>query len=52
MIVLSMALSHKALCRLLLLVGVGLFVSDMVHHFVVLWLATGSPEFDIRYPGY
>jgi len=36
----------------LIIVGTGLFVSDMVHHFLVLWPITGSPGFDIRYPGH
>lgn len=32
-----------------LAVGIGLFLSDMIHHFAVLWPITGSPEFDFRY---
>jgi hypothetical protein len=35
----------------LIIVGTGLFVSDIVHHFLVLWPITGSPCFDFRYPG-
>ncbi len=38
--------------RLLVLLGVALIVSDLVHHFLVLWPITSSPEFHIRYPGY
>ncbi|MEM6778695.1 MAG: hypothetical protein AAF670_13640 [Planctomycetota bacterium] len=34
----------------LMAVGIGLFVSDLVHHFLVLWPITGSPEFDLVYP--
>jgi hypothetical protein len=34
----------------LLITGVGLFVSDALHHFAVLWPITGSPEFYVRYP--
>jgi hypothetical protein len=34
---------------LLLLVGIGLVVSDLAHHFVVLWPLTGDPQFHIRY---
>ncbi len=30
--------------------GIGLLVSDLVHHFLVLWPITGSPQFDLRYP--
>ena len=36
----------------LLIVGIGCFVSDMVHHFLVLWPITGSPHFDLTYPNY
>ncbi|MEY3460173.1 MAG: hypothetical protein RL215_3330, partial [Planctomycetota bacterium] len=35
--------------RRLATVGGGLLVSDLVHHFVVLWLLTGSPQFDLFY---
>jgi hypothetical protein len=34
----------------LLAVGLGLFLSDMTHHFLVLWLVCGSPQFDLMYP--
>lgn len=30
--------------------GGALTVSDLVHHFVILWAATGSPQFDLLYP--
>lgn len=30
--------------------GLALLLSDLLHHFVVLWIATGSPQFDLRYP--
>ncbi|KAA1260034.1 hypothetical protein LF1_25720 [Rubripirellula obstinata] len=30
--------------------GVGLFASDAIHHFLVLWPITGSPQFDLVYP--
>jgi hypothetical protein len=33
----------------LLVVGGALLLSDLVHHFAVLWPLTGSPEFDLRY---
>lgn len=33
----------------LLAIGVGLFISDMIHHFVVLWIITGNPQFDLLY---
>ncbi len=30
--------------------GLALLLSDLLHHFVVLWIATGSPQFDLVYP--
>ncbi len=36
--------------RLFLMIGLCLAVSDLVHHLLVLWPITGSPEFDLRYP--
>lgn len=30
--------------------GIGLLVSDLLHHFVALRLLTGDHEFDLRYP--
>ena len=38
------------LCRVFVIVGGALFLSDMIHHFLVLWPITGSPEFYVRYP--
>ena len=35
----------------LLIISIGLVVSDFMHHFLVLWLLTGSPEFHLRYFG-
>ena len=32
------------------IIGIGLFVSDLVHHFLVLWPIEGSPQFDLVYP--
>ncbi len=34
----------------LIVLGGALAISDLVHHFVVLWAATGSPQFDLLYP--
>lgn len=34
------------------IVGVATLLSDVIHHFVVLWTVTGSPEFDLRYKCY
>ena len=33
----------------LLIISIGLVVSDFMHHFLVLWLLTGSPELHLRY---
>lgn len=33
-----------------LIVGAAFVLSDLAHHFVVLWLVTGQPEFDLFYP--
>ena len=32
-----------------LMIALGLLVSDMIHHFVVLWYVVGSPQFDLYY---
>ena len=34
----------------LLVLGWSLIASDLIHHFLVLWPITGSPEFDLLYP--
>jgi hypothetical protein len=34
----------------LIIVGGSLLLSDLVHHFIVLWFLYGSPEFDLTYP--
>jgi len=34
----------------LFIVGTACVLSDFIHHFVVLWLVTGEPEFDLFYP--
>lgn len=31
-------------------VGGALLLSDLIHHFLVLWPITGSPQFDLTYP--
>lgn len=33
-----------------LAIGLGLFFSDLIHHFLVLWPIVGSPQFDLVYP--
>jgi hypothetical protein len=37
------------LCQWAIVIGLGLFFSDLFHHFVVLWYFTGSPQFDLVY---
>jgi hypothetical protein len=44
------AIGNAGLRNAMLIVGVGLLVSDLVHHFLVLWPITGSPEFHLVYP--
>jgi len=39
-----------AIRNLLLIVAIGLVLSDLFHHFLVLWPLTGSPQFDLVYP--
>ena len=34
----------------MLAIGLGLFFSDLIHHFLVLWPVVGSPQFDFFYP--
>ena len=34
----------------MLVLGGALLLSDLVHHFLVLWPLTGSPEFHLIYP--
>ncbi len=29
--------------------GIGIFLSDIVHHFIVLWIIVGNPEFHLVY---
>jgi hypothetical protein len=35
--------------KLLWVIGIGLIVSDLAHHFLVIWPSTGSPQFDLIY---
>ena len=38
------------LARWLLIIGLSLVLSDLVHHFLVLWPIVGDPEFHLVYP--
>jgi hypothetical protein len=40
----------RGLRHALWIVGMGLLLSDLMHHFLVLWPITGSPQFDLFYP--
>jgi hypothetical protein len=51
-LVLSLLVFNRTVRNLLIIFGVGLFLSDLIHHFLVLKLLTGSDEFTIRYPGF
>jgi hypothetical protein len=50
LIILAACISSAVWRNLLLIVGVGFVVSDLVHHFLVLWPITGHHEFHLRYP--
>jgi hypothetical protein len=41
---------QPGLRNFLLMIALGLILSDLMHHFLVLWPLTGSPEFDLVYP--
>jgi hypothetical protein len=43
--------TKPAQANALWILAIGLVVSDLVHHFLVLWPITGSPQFDLFYPG-
>lgn len=49
LLLLALAIGSPGLRRALIIAGVALTVSDLVHHLLVLWPITGSPEFHIRY---
>jgi len=36
----------------LAILGWALLLSDLIHHFLVLWLLTGDPQFHLFYPGF
>ena len=41
---------YPQLARWGLIIGLALLLSDLIHHFLVLWPLTGSPHFDLTYP--
>lgn len=50
LLALAAALAPSPGRRALLCVGSALVLSDLAHHFFVLWPATGHPEFHLVYP--
>lgn len=49
MVISSMMAGKSGLRAFLLVTGAAIAMSDLTHHFLVLWPVTGSPQFDIRY---
>ncbi len=37
------------IARQVLMIGMGLVLSDLIHHLIVLWYFVGSPQFDLFY---
>jgi hypothetical protein len=52
LLVVALWAASKARRNLLLIVGVALVLSDLLHHFAILWFVVGAPQFDLRYPGW
>jgi len=50
MIIIGVVLSSRSFARWLKILGGALVLSDLIHHFLVLWPITGSPHFDVWYP--
>ncbi len=42
---------YPVAARWALVLGIALVASDLVHHLLVLWPITGSPELELFYPG-
>ncbi len=42
--------THPRLARVGYVLGWALVISDAVHHLLVLWPITGSPQFELFYP--
>ena len=36
--------------NILIIIGSSLLLSDLIHHFIILWLIMGDPQFHITYP--
>jgi hypothetical protein len=52
LVIISLLVKNRFWKNALVIIGIGCFVSDLAHHFIVLWPITGHHEFHIRYPGY
>ena len=50
LILIAMFFQAPFVSQWLLITGMSLFLSDVIHHFLVLWPITGRPEFDLFYP--
>jgi hypothetical protein len=46
----ALCFRQPSIRNFLLVPAIGLFLSDMFHHFLVLWPLTGSPQFHWVYP--
>ena len=49
-IALVMLRSNRSFAQRVLIIGLSLLLSDLIHHFIVLWLTVGNPEFYLLYP--
>ena len=49
-ILLGLLLARGPILTWTLIIGAALLFSDLIHHFLVLWPMTGSPQFDFFYP--
>lgn len=50
MVVIALMLAHGVVRTWFVRIGAALVLSDLIHHFLVLWPIVGSPEFDLVYP--
>jgi hypothetical protein len=50
LLIAGLALVDPSLRKGVFVLGIGLLVSDLAHHFLVLWPLTGHHEFFFRYP--
>ena len=50
MIVLGLLFARGPALEWSVIVGAALVISDLVHHFLVLWPVTGNPQFQLFYP--